>query len=69
MVMRRGCHLCADALAGLRELGIEPELLDVDQDERLFDLYDFRIPVLLVDGKPAIEGRIRPEDLRRLFAA
>lgn len=69
MVMRRGCHLCADALAGLRERGIEPELLDVDQDERLFDLYDFRIPVLLVDGRPVIEGRIRQEDLRRLFPA
>ena len=67
LVMRVGCHLCADALAGLRQLGIEPELLDVDSDDRLFDLYDFRIPIILVDGEPALEGRITKPQLEALF--
>ena len=67
LVTREGCHLCDDALHLLRALGVEPELQDVDADERLFDLYDWRVPVLLVDDKPAAEGRITPEQLQAVF--
>lgn len=66
---RRGCHLCEDALALLRELGVEPRQLDVDHDPELFALYDFRVPVVLIDGRPAGEGRLDREALRRALAA
>jgi glutaredoxin len=63
LVTRKGCHLCDDALRLLRELGVEPQLADVDADDRLFQLYDWRVPVVLVDGVPAAEGRITRDQL------
>ena len=68
---RQGCHLCEDALGHLRDLGYEPELADVDADDELYRLYDFRVPVLLRDGavvaeglitKPALEAALRRID-------
>lgn len=64
LVTRRGCHLCDEALGHLRELGYEPELADVDADPELFRLYDWRVPVVLVEGRPLIEGHIVKEALR-----
>ena len=63
LITRKGCHLCDDALRLLQELGVEPELADVDADDRLFQLYDWRVPVVLVDGVPAAEGKITRDQL------
>jgi predicted thioredoxin/glutaredoxin len=67
LVTRRGCHLCDDALAALRALGHEPELLDIDADPALFALYDWRVPVILDDGRVVAEGRIEKGTLRALL--
>ena len=66
LVTRKGCHLCDDALSHLRDLGLEPELQDVDADDELFRLYDWRVPVVLVDGDVVAEGLIRKSDLEGL---
>ena len=58
LVTRRGCHLCDQALAHLRSLGHKPVLADVDADQHLHDLYDWRVPVLLVDDAVVAEGKI-----------
>ena len=58
LVTRQGCHLCDDALALLHDLGLRPELADVDADDELHRLYDFRVPVVLVGGAVIAEGRI-----------
>jgi glutaredoxin len=58
LVTRQSCHLCDQALALLRELGHEPHLADVDADEELLRLYDWRVPVVLADGVIIGEGRI-----------
>ena len=63
LVTREGCHLCDEALALLRDLGLQPELADVDADDELHRLYDFRVPVVLVDGSVVAEGRITREPL------
>ena len=55
---RQGCSLCEEALRLLRSLGHEPELVDVDADDRLHDLYDWRVPVVLLDGHVVAEGKI-----------
>lgn len=65
LVTRRGCHLCDDALALLRDLGVEPRQRDVDAEAELFDLYDFRVPVVLVDGRVVGEGRLDHQVLSR----
>ena len=65
LVTRKGCHLCEEALRLIHQLGVEPELVDIDADERLFQLYDWRVPVVLVDGKVAAEGRIDRDRLRK----
>jgi glutaredoxin len=64
VVSRRGCHLCDEALELVRELGVDVEVADVDDDEALFSLYDWRVPVVLADGAVVAEGRIDRERLR-----
>jgi glutaredoxin len=66
LVTRQGCHLCEQALAALRSLGHDPELADVDADDELHRLYDWRVPVVLVDGLVVAEGKITAD---RLLAA
>ena len=63
LVTRQGCHLCDDALRLLQDLGVHPDLADVDADNELYRLYDFRVPVLLVDGAVVAEGRITKDQL------
>jgi predicted thioredoxin/glutaredoxin len=65
LVTRHGCSLCEDALSHLRSLGHEPELEDVDADDRLHDLYDWRVPVVLVDERVVAEGRITRQLLEK----
>jgi predicted thioredoxin/glutaredoxin len=66
LVTRQGCHLCDQALALLREIGMEPDLADVDADDDLYRLYDWRVPVVLADGVVVAEGRV---DRDRLLKA
>ena len=69
LVTRQGCHLCDEALSALKHLGVEPELRDVDADAELYALYDWRVPVVLVDGRVVAEGRIDRAALKRALAA
>jgi len=69
LVTRQGCHLCDEALGALRALGVEPELRDVDADDELYALYDWRVPVVMVAGRVVAEGRIDQDALRRALAA
>jgi predicted thioredoxin/glutaredoxin len=69
LVTRQDCHLCDEALGALRALGVEPELRDVDADDELYALYDWRVPVVMVAGRVVAEGRIDQDALRRALAA
>ena len=64
LVTRQGCHLCDDAVDLLRAHGAEPRLRDVDGDPELFRLYEFRVPVLLIDGRVVGEGRLDERAVR-----
>jgi glutaredoxin len=68
LVTRQGCHLCEQAEALLRSLGHAPLLADVDSDEHLYDLYDWRVPVILLDGRVIAEGSVDEAALRRALA-
>jgi predicted thioredoxin/glutaredoxin len=65
LVTRQDCHLCDDALRLLRDLGFEPELADVDADSHLFALYDWRVPVVLLDDRVIAEGRVTRDQLEK----
>jgi predicted thioredoxin/glutaredoxin len=65
LVTRQGCHLCDQALELLRSLGHDPLEADVDADDRLHDLYDWRVPVVLLDGRVVAEGKITREQLEK----
>jgi predicted thioredoxin/glutaredoxin len=65
LVTRKGCHLCDEALSLLRDLAFDPELANVDADPRLFDLYDWRVPVILLDGRLIAEGRVTRDQLQK----
>jgi len=64
LVSRQGCHLCDEALDLLHELGAKPEIIDVDSDDRLHAQYDWRVPVVLLDGRVVAEGRIARDQLQ-----
>jgi glutaredoxin len=69
LVSRQDCHLCDQALSILRELGFEPDLVDVDADPHLFALYDWRVPVILSDERVVAEGRITRDQLEKALKA
>jgi glutaredoxin len=66
LVTREGCHLCEEAAEVLHRGGVEVTLRDVDADPELLRLYDFRVPVILLDGTVVAEGRIDPSALSNL---
>lgn len=43
---RPDCHLCDQALALVREAGLEPRRMEIDGDLALLRAYGTRIPVL-----------------------
>ena len=69
LMTRQGCHLCDQALGLLQELDLHPEVLDVDADDELYRLYDFRVPVVLVDGVVVAEGKVDRERLRKALTS
>ena len=65
---RPGCHLCAEAIATLRdlqrELCFELEELDISTDERLERTYFERIPVVTLNGEELSEYFVDEAALR-----
>ena len=69
-VTREGCQLCAKGAQvvtkAARWAGLAVEIVDVDSDRELLELYGNRIPVVLDgSGRIIVEGRIRPFDAAR----
>lgn len=68
LIGRSGCGLCDEARATLRALGVDFEERDVDADPVLHRTFTDRVPVLVVDGQVAAEGRLHAAWLRRALA-
>jgi len=73
LLVRDGCHLCADAIAVVDEvctrLGVPWRAVDVAGDPALAERHAEEIPVLMVDGVQRDFWRIDPLRLERLLAA
>lgn len=71
---KAGCHLCDEAREHLEQLvtrrgadAVTLDEVDIRRDEALFERYRYRIPVITVDGRERLEGRIAPEDIAQLL--
>jgi glutaredoxin len=69
---RPDCCLCDDARAAIarvrREHEFELEEIDISGDRALSEEYGERVPVVMLDGVPALELRIDEAELRRRIA-
>lgn len=67
---KAGCHLCDEAREMLEEIASQVDFdlteIDIRGNPELFELYRYRIPVIIVDGR-ILEGRIEFRDLLRAF--
>ena len=66
---RPGCHLCEvveEQLARVRrEHPFELEIIDIDGDPSLQDLYGLEIPVVMLDGKKVAKYQLDEDMLVR----
>lgn len=73
LLVKDGCHLCADAVAVVEEvcgrLGVEWRSVDVADHPDLAERHAEEIPVLLVDGIQRDFWRIDPIRFERLLTA
>ena len=64
---RKNCHLCDDALAVLQRYGIEPTMVDIDQNRELLAEFNECVPVVEIDGQVRFRGRVNEVLLTRLL--
>jgi glutaredoxin len=64
---RSGCHLCEETREALVRQGLQPRLVDIDQDPELRRRYDQCVPVVAIDGRERFRGRVNERLLRRLL--
>lgn len=69
IVSRRNCHLChvvhRVAEQVRQELVFDLVEMDVDSDPRLVAQYGDQVPVVLLDGREAISGKVTGSELRK----
>ena len=65
---RKGCHLCDDAYTTLQsmqaELNFDLEVIDIDQNQELVNLYSDQVPVIHIDGQHHDFYKVDPERFR-----
>ena len=64
---RAGCHLCDQAREVLERHGLHPQLVDIDRDPQLKELYDVHIPVVLIDRQERFRGEVNEVLLKRIL--
>ncbi|HEU5140372.1 MAG TPA: glutaredoxin family protein [Bacillales bacterium] len=66
---KENCPLCEDGLEILKRLGKEIEMsveeIDIYKDDELLELYQLKIPVVVVNGEELDFGRLSEAKLRR----
>src|SRR5215471_178509 len=68
---KAGCHLCEDARELLEEIAEDIAYtlteIDIRSDLAVFEMYRYRIPVIIINEETVLEGRIEAEELARAF--
>ena len=64
------CSLCEEAKGAIeeysKECGLTLDVVDISQDRKLWEQYQYEIPILLVDGREAARHHIDLKKLRVL---
>jgi glutaredoxin len=70
---KAGCHLCDEARDMLDEIATQVPYdlteIDIRKDPQIFELYRYRIPVILLNETVIAEGRIDYNSLASVFDA
>lgn len=68
IVSRHNCHLCRVvyrvAAQVQQDLSFDLVTVDVDSDQSFLTRYNDRVPVVLIDGREALSGRMTGRELR-----
>ncbi len=68
---KAGCHLCEEARDMLEDIAAlttyELTEIDIRSDQKIFEKYRYRIPVILINNDTIIEGRIEFQELAKAF--
>jgi glutaredoxin len=71
MYTKAGCHLCDEARDMLDDIAAQSPFalteIDIRSDPGIFELYRYRIPVIMIDETIVAEGRIEYNELARAF--
>ena len=68
LLSRPGCHLCDDAAATLRRLGVRFATIKVNSDVELEKRYAELVPVLLYGEREIIRAPLEERTLREALA-
>jgi glutaredoxin len=64
-----GCHLCDEAKASMLSSGCNDEFIlqevNIEGDPSLKELYQYDIPVILINGIKAFKHRVDPQEFAR----
>jgi len=64
---RKGCHLCDDARELLIRHGVDPTMIDIDENPKLKEEFDTCVPVVSIGGRVRFRGRVNETLLRRIL--
>ncbi len=69
---KRDCGLCDEVKATLskvrREIPFDLREIDIESAAGIYDAYKERIPLVLINGRPAFKFRVDEQALRRRLA-
>ena len=69
IMTKSGCSLCNDAKAIIEqviaEFPAEMKMTDIESDPELFERYQDKIPVILINGKESFVYKVHPTTLRK----
>jgi glutaredoxin len=63
-----GCHLCVEAKANIFAAGCNDEFtlmeINIDEDPKLKELYQYDIPVILINGIKVFKHRVDSKEFK-----
>ena len=69
---KRDCCLCDDVKATLlkvhRDIPFDLREIDIESTPEIYEAYKERIPLVLINGRPAFKFRVNEQALRRRLA-